>query len=568
MKSKLGSLTKKVLVLVLVLAIMLFYNALVVFASPLDSSTEVTYALDKTEITLFMNESTTLTINSSMQNYEVSWSSSDTNVATVDNDGKIIAVDKGTATIKATIISESINKELSCFVNVVYKEFETVSDMKAANLKVGEIVSTNGFHQSSIGGATYEIISGSSNFRTDEMGVIRLNNGKKAKIKIINDSVTVEQFGAYADDNIDDARCIQAALNARAADYDNDHNILPGLEARTTNVEFQQGKYKCTTNIKMNTPNVNIIGNSATLSTDDDYTSTSYYFFKVEANNTTISAITISAMETEVKGYNTQLGISNCSNVSITNSSFIVPDRDLFIYDTQTKKSYSNIDLFTYWHNITIDNCIFTLRHRGPIGGCIWIRDYDNLGCDNLTFTNNTCTKSCNDEILALFKGRIKNVTIDNNTFNMYEEYILNERASYEPSGIAFTLSSPYSVLLENKEHNNINFTRNKVNVETTRKLFNFGNVNGILIADNIINYKHIVNDKNPPYLFYSYPRYKLDGENYTECISDNIEIRNNTIRYNTANDREYELNKMLIGDYIIEGNTIGLLPDIDCQWE
>lgn len=565
MKSKLKFLIKKGFILVITLAIItLSFNSSLVFASPLDSGEEVNYSLDKTEITLLMNERTTLAVNSEMQNYEVSWSSSDTNVVTVDNGGNIIAIDKGTATIEATITTESISQELTCIVNVVYKEFDTVSDMLTANLKVGEIVSTKGFKQISIGGATYEIIEGTSSYIANGMGVIKLANGKKAKIKIINDKVTVEQFGAIPGDDIDDARSIQAALNSGSK-----------------NVEFQQGNYKCTTNIIMSTPNVNVIGNSCTLYTDNDYTSNNYYFLTVKASDTTINAITISAMETEVKGYNTQLGVLNCSNVSILNSSFIVPDKDLFIDgfidNKYVRKSYSNVDLYTDWNNITIDHCTFTLRHRGPIGGCIWIRDYNNLGCDGLNFTNNTCTKSCNDEILAVFRGRIKNVNIDQNTFKMEEEYILNERDSYAPSNAAFTLSSPYSVYLENNEENNINFTRNTVNVETTKKLFNFGNVNGVLIDGNTINYNRIVTEKYPSnsqyptLMFNSYPSYKINGID-TKCISNKITISNNIIN-DITDDKEYTLSNVLFGDYTMYNNTlnfkdIGLLSDENCKWD
>ena len=78
--------------------------------------TEVT--LDKTSLTLDVNESETLTATitpSNATNQNVTWESDDTNIATVDANGEVTAVGTGTTTIKATVDGKSA--ECSVTVN-------------------------------------------------------------------------------------------------------------------------------------------------------------------------------------------------------------------------------------------------------------------------------------------------------------------------------------------------------------------------------------------------------------------------------------------------------------------
>jgi hypothetical protein len=75
--------------------------------------------LDKSSLTLTAGESDTLTATVAPENAsdkEVTWSSSDKNVATVDSTGKVTAVAMGTATITAT--TSDGNKTASCAVTV------------------------------------------------------------------------------------------------------------------------------------------------------------------------------------------------------------------------------------------------------------------------------------------------------------------------------------------------------------------------------------------------------------------------------------------------------------------
>lgn len=54
---------------------------------------------------------------------------------------------------------------------------------------------------------------------------------------------------------------------------------------------------------------------------------------------------------------------------------------------------YGNIDLYTGWHNVLIENCDLYLANDTKEGGYIWIRDLFNRGASDVTFTNNRCYK-------------------------------------------------------------------------------------------------------------------------------------------------------------------------------
>ena len=81
-------------------------------------------SLDKTELTLTDGGSETLTATitpSNATNKNVTWSSNNTTVATVDNSGKVTAVGAGTAQI--TVTTEDGNKTATCAVTVTAKTY-------------------------------------------------------------------------------------------------------------------------------------------------------------------------------------------------------------------------------------------------------------------------------------------------------------------------------------------------------------------------------------------------------------------------------------------------------------
>ncbi|MDF2885501.1 MAG: hypothetical protein K0R54_6075 [Clostridiaceae bacterium] len=77
-------------------------------------------SLNKPSTNLIIDDSETLIATTTPAGISVKWSSSDTSVATVDSNGKVIAIGAGTATITATTLDGS-NLSASCIVTVVPK---------------------------------------------------------------------------------------------------------------------------------------------------------------------------------------------------------------------------------------------------------------------------------------------------------------------------------------------------------------------------------------------------------------------------------------------------------------
>ena len=78
-------------------------------------------SIDETSLSLFIGEDATLSVTSVLpdnaNDKSITWTSSDISVATVDDSGKVTAVSKGTATIKATA-NDGSGKQATCSVTV------------------------------------------------------------------------------------------------------------------------------------------------------------------------------------------------------------------------------------------------------------------------------------------------------------------------------------------------------------------------------------------------------------------------------------------------------------------
>lgn len=99
--------------------------------------------------------------------------------------------------------------------SIIYKE--NIADLKAAeDVKEGDIVYTLGYYTKADNGEAKYFISSDASLINDNGKVIELNNGLKAVLQIENDTVTVEQFGAHGDKNINDYQCFQQAIDSGA----------------------------------------------------------------------------------------------------------------------------------------------------------------------------------------------------------------------------------------------------------------------------------------------------------------------------------------------------------------
>jgi sRNA-binding regulator protein Hfq len=311
--------------------------------------------------------------------------------------------------------------------------------------------------------------------------------------------VYVKDFGAYGDGIHDDTKAINQALNSGADAVVFDNNAF----------------YKTNDYITMQTSGVTVIGNHATLFTDNDYRSRSNFYewyYNVEASNITINELNITARENILVGYKTQFVIMNASNVTVNNCTFTIPDTVLSSGATHDIE-YSNLDLFTGWHNITIQNSTFTNLADTNAGVAAEFRDIYNKGASGLIFTNNTCTSNCHDEIIAMFTGStttITDISVTNNTINALSGTVSKPRTlgislGYDGFGL-----------------NSITFTGNTVTVFADFAAIAVGDSKNVTISGNTIHFTPLATTNSA---------YLLKGsivDNNINVSNNNIEISNN----------------------------------------
>jgi sRNA-binding regulator protein Hfq len=309
-----------------------------------------------------------------------------------------------------------------------------------------------------------------------------------------NKAVYVKNFGAYGDGIHDDTKAINQALNS-------------GADA----VVFEaNASYKANDYISMDTPGVTVIGNNATLFTDNDYRSrTNFYewFFNVVASNITINELNLEAKESILVGYKTQFVIMNASNVTVNKCDFTIPSTVLSGGASHAIE-YSNLDLFTGWHNIIIQNSTFTNLADTNAGVCAEFRDIYNKGASGLSFTNNTSTSNCHDEIIAMFTGStttLSDISVTNNYINAIAGNVSIPRTLGISLGYdGFGLS-------------NITFSGNTVNIFASYAGIAVGDSDNVTVSDNTINFTALTNTDRASVFKGS-------------TVDNNINVTNNTI--------------------------------------
>ena len=96
-------------------------------------------SLDKTQLSVYVGDNATLSVSISPTNAwdVINWSSSNEEVATVDQTGKVTAKKRGTATITATT-TDGTNLSASCEVTVLQLAISITLDQQAKTLNVSE----------------------------------------------------------------------------------------------------------------------------------------------------------------------------------------------------------------------------------------------------------------------------------------------------------------------------------------------------------------------------------------------------------------------------------------------
>ena len=273
----------------------------------------------------------------------------------------------------------------------VDKTYPNVASMKTdTELTEGQLVQTEGYWDKQYGGSTYYDIVSSTSLTVDNGKCIQLDNGLYAELHAINDTVTVNQFGAYGDGEHDDAEAIQLALNAGYG-----------------NVSFEGERYKFGSRIRINTSNLSIIGNNATLFWNEEVTFETWEQFYIMGSQVShVNNIDIFNLNFENRNVNgvesLQLLLIYCDNIYISGCNF-----NIYEIDENKSRQITNIWISREFSNITIEECRLINLTNGEVGGNIWISgstNDNNYISSNVVIQNNYIEKSCHDESLAIWQ--------------------------------------------------------------------------------------------------------------------------------------------------------------------
>lgn len=376
-----------------------------------------------------------------------------------------------TATVESTITSDVPYDPMHIRV-------DTMEDLLAYNEKLdtGAIIETLGyFEKGDGGGAKYEIANkgNGKKFSTCTTAV-----GQHANLVVENEYINMKQLGAGA--------CEQITYNTSDIVYNDDAaRINEAIElvkdGKNGVIYFPEGEYRCASKIKVNGSNYTIKGdgNKSILYTDNGYRTADEHFFTiVSANNITLDGIRVEARETWKVAYYRQCSILYASDIQILNCEFSVKE-NVIAYDGNADKQYTNVTLYTGWHNITVDNCLLEQMGCVERGACIGIIDMWSEGCSNVSVTNCIMKQNGHDEMLGIFtktgeNAAIRDVYIANNQmYTCSAENVSNKT-------MAITIAYDDSKVIDN-----VVFKDNYVKAEIPSNLMTFGKISNCVIEDN-----------------------------------------------------------------------------------
>ena len=285
------------------------------------------------------------------------------------------------------VTSESKIISIEKFKLDINKTYSSVTDMKNdTSLAAGKIVKTEGYYNKDLGGGAYYDIVSTTSLSVDNATCIQLDNGLYAELHVINDTVSVNQFGAYGDGEHDDANAIQLALNSKYS-----------------NIVFESVDYRIKSLLRIKNSNTFLIGNNAKIIYGNDFvwSDNSCAIYIVGSNTRHISNIGIYGItlyeDTIVsERENVMVRIEYAENLDFYNTNIIATNVK------ENNRKVTNIDLKEYWKNINIIGCELINLTDGNVGGNIWIRA-GKEGTGNIKMEKNYISKSCHDETIAIF---------------------------------------------------------------------------------------------------------------------------------------------------------------------
>lgn len=369
-------------------------------------------------------------------------------------------------------------------------------------------------------------------------------------------TVHVKQFGAYGDGTHDDTDAIQAAFDSGAS----------------TVLFEKDATYRCDKNLKLTHGNVTLLGNGATLFTNGTYDSSAEFFFdvhgtvpaagsrdtvadawKTDANfihninlyQLNLRSVAFEKPASDHHGYSKQLRVMMASDVDVWDCTFTTDERDPA---TQLVDGATSMDLYTGWHNVTIEGCTTNNRSNRTEGGVIWIRDHFNMGASNCVFAHNTMYKACHDELIAVYNSAprradpgvvprfVENVLISNNTATMRD----GDPAA-TPSVMAISTRNARGLLIENNSFDTWSYGGLLWAREST----------GIVVRNNTIKHTKSAST-NPGYLFRTEEAPLID------------EVSGNTIEFMDAGSSTSGKNYLVSGVRRVTGNHIEVKAPVE----
>lgn len=420
-----------------------------------DAKEEYSKSSVKEKVSLLLNEYTI--DNSTEQNKDLAkFFRKNLQVGVAENDDDTYSFMLGEYQV---VIDKSSIISVKKFNLNIYKKYDSIETMKDdTELTAGKLVQTEGYYNKSLGGGAYYDIVNTAETNIDNARCIALNNGLYAKLHVINDTVSVNQFGAYGDGKHDDALAINNAINSEIS-----------------NINFENTQYKINSRIDIKTDNKFIIGHSSEIFYDDDFTFVDDFIVRIcnpsnqIINNVSIDGLNIINKNSIRTDEHLMLKIVNAENVDVTNCKI-----EATTDENNKNRRVTNIDLREYWKNINIDGCEFINTTLAPAGGTIWIRAGKD-GTGNLKFTNNKIQKSCHDETIGIFgNGVVNNVKISNNTIDFDDTNVEKK-------------SNPVMCFgLQSTQVENIEFSNNSVKAIAGGAFMLFDKVDNMIVSNNI----------------------------------------------------------------------------------
>ena len=345
----------------------------------------------------------------------------------------------------------------------VDKNYKTVASMKAdTELTEGQLVQTEGYWSKDYGGGAYYDIVSSTSLTVDEGKCIQLDNGLYAELHPINDTVTVNQFGAYGDGEHNDATSIQTALNSKYR-----------------NICFENEEYKICNDIRIQNDDIYLLGNNATIFYEDDMTWGDDFVIRIAGTssqvvkNITIDNLNIESRDTGISDKALRfIKMFYVEDIELTNCDFLTPE-----IENNSVRRMTGIDCRVYYKNIDINNCNIKIYTNGLAGGGIWLRT-GTEGTGNVRIYNNYIEKTSHDELIAIFEsGTIKNVKIEGNT-------LINR--NYKKMDIENYSYPVFSFGLDGALAEDIVFINNRIDIDTSGATFTwYDKVKNFYIANN-----------------------------------------------------------------------------------